>query len=275
MMENMVCEKLPGANLWVILIPSGVPPAPTRAIVVWWRLWCGGKRICSSTCLHSVVPWVAIARRDLDGVAISIWKTMTMINNDRELQSQSYSYCHELGDADHVTSLGKMAFPHCIICRKLGLSRSLLEAMLGPSWGHLVPSCSHLGTTLGHLGPSWGHLGPSWGHLGPIVCPSCAHRGAILGHLGPSLGHPGAILGLLAPLRGLERKERDSGWSVRGLWDGFWRYTEHVQKLWVVRCFAKVLGVPKGSWEGLWTVLGVVWRAVGRSLAILGKSCGV
>ena len=39
-----------------------------------------------------------------------------------------------------------------------GAILSYLEAILGPSWGHLGAI----------LGPSWGLSGPSWGHLGVI-----------------------------------------------------------------------------------------------------------
>ena len=37
----------------------------------------------------------------------------------------------------------------------LASSSGRLEAIPGPSWGHL-------GAILAHLGPSWGHFGPSW-----------------------------------------------------------------------------------------------------------------
>ena len=48
-----------------------------------------------------------------------------------------------------------------------------LEAILGPSWGHVGPI----------LGPLGAILGPFWPILGPL--------GAILGPLGPSRGHLG------------------------------------------------------------------------------------
>jgi hypothetical protein len=66
-----------------------------------------------------------------------------------------------------------------------------LEAILGPSWGHLGPHSIHLGDI---LGSSWGTWGPScailesswpsWGHLGAISEPfwfDLGNRRAILG----------------------------------------------------------------------------------------------
>ena len=42
-----------------------------------------------------------------------------------------------------------------------------------------------------------------------------------------------------------------------------------------VKCIQIIRGVLGGSWEGLGRVLGVIFGVVGRSLALLGGSCGL
>ena len=69
------------------------------------------------------------------------------------------------------------------------------------------------------LGPSWGHLGPSWGHLGAILWPSWAHLGPSWAILGPSLGHLGeswVVFSHLEPILSLCWAHLRPSWDILG-----------------------------------------------------------